>query len=63
MADGQILELTKNWRAEKDPEFKEFVNDLELSKKGRFNDVSKYGNKEQRKCWERNEIRKKFSHN
>ena len=44
-----MLELTKNWRAENDPEFKEFIDDLELSKHGKFNDVSKYGNKEQRK--------------
>jgi hypothetical protein len=49
IADGQMLELTKNWRAENDPEFKEFIDDLELSKHGKFNDVSKYGNKEQRK--------------
>ena len=53
LADGQMLELTRNFRAENDPEFKEFIDDLDLSKQGKFNDVSKYGNKECRKslCW------------
>jgi hypothetical protein len=30
IADGQMLEFKKNWRAENDPEFRAFIDDLEL---------------------------------
>ena len=49
LADGQMLHLTRNYRAEKDPEFKTFIEDLEKAKEGDKIDVTKYGNKEQRK--------------
>ena len=49
LADGQKLELIRNYRAENDPEFKTFIEDLEKAKKGDKIDVTKYGNKEQRK--------------
>ena len=30
LCDGQMLELTKNWRAENDPEFADFISDLRI---------------------------------
>ena len=34
LVDGQMLHLTRNYRAEKDPEFKTFIEDLEKAKEG-----------------------------
>jgi hypothetical protein len=49
ICDGQVLKLTKNWRAEACPEFASFIEDLNKIKKGHSIDFSKYGKKECRK--------------
>ena len=53
ICDGQILELTINYRAQNDPEFNEFITDLRLVKNGDKPNYKSYDNKECRKslCW------------
>ena len=53
ICDGQILELTTNWRAQNDPEFGEFIQDLRIVKDGDKPDYKTYGKIECRKslCW------------
>ena len=53
ICDGQMLELTTNWRAQNDPEFGEFIQDLRIVKDGGKPDYKTYGNTECRKslCW------------
>ena len=53
ICDGQILELTTNWRAQNDPVFGEFIHDLRLVKDGGKPDYTAYGKTECRKslCW------------
>ena len=40
ICDGQMLELTTNWRAQNDPEFGEFIQDLRIVKDGGHPDFS-----------------------
>ena len=42
ICDGQILELTYNWRAQNDPEFGEFIQDLRVAKNGGKPDFKTY---------------------
>jgi hypothetical protein len=53
LVDGQMLELLRNYRAENDPEFKIFIEDLMKIREGEKIDISTYGNKKCRKslCW------------
>lgn len=53
ICDGQILELTRNWRAENDVDFKEFITDLRIVKNGGKPDFKTYGTTECRRslCW------------
>jgi hypothetical protein len=53
ICDGQMLELTRNYRAENDVDFKEFITDLRIVKKGGKPDFKTYGTTECRKslCW------------
>ena len=53
ICDGQILELTRNYRAENDVDFAEFIADLRIIKNGGKPDFKTYGNVECRKslCW------------
>ncbi len=53
ICDGQMLELTINYRAQNDPEFAEFIKDLRVVKEGGKPTYKTYGNKECRKslCW------------
>ena len=48
-----MLELTRNYRAENDVDFAEFIADLRIIKKGGKPDFKKYSNTECRKslCW------------
>ncbi len=48
-----MLELTRNYRAENDVDFAEFITDLRIVKKGGKPDSKKYGTTECRKslCW------------
>ncbi len=52
ICDGQMLELTTNWRAQNDPEFAEFINDLRMVKEGGTPNY-KHNNNECKKslCW------------
>jgi hypothetical protein len=47
--DGHILELTTDWRAQNDPEFGEFIQDLRIVKNGDNPDYKTYGKTECRK--------------
>ncbi len=51
--DGQILELTTNYRAQNDPKFAEFIKDLRIVKEGGTPNYKTYDNEECRKslCW------------
>jgi hypothetical protein len=53
ICDGQMLELTRNYRAENDVDFAEFIADLRIIKNGGKPEFKKYGNEECRKslCW------------
>ena len=53
LADCQLLELTKNYRAINDPEYKVFLDDMMKIREGKTINFNKYGNKECRKsiCW------------
>jgi hypothetical protein len=53
VCDGQIMELTKNWRAEKCPEFKSLSDDWHKVRNGDKINFKNYGSKECRKslCW------------
>jgi tRNA A37 threonylcarbamoyladenosine biosynthesis protein TsaE len=53
ICDGQMLELTKNWRAENDSEFADFISDLRIVRNGGRPDFSTYNKTECRKslCW------------
>ena len=48
-----MLELTYNWRAQNDPEFGEFIQDLRVVKNGGKLNFNTYDNKECKKslCW------------
>ncbi len=45
ICDGNVLTLTKNWRAEACPQFKSFIDDLNKIKAGEDINFSTYGNK------------------
>lgn len=49
ICDGNIYMLTKNWRADSCPDFKNFIDDLNNVKKGHDIDLSNYRKKECRK--------------
>jgi hypothetical protein len=53
ICSSQMLELTRNYRAENDVDFAEFIADLRIIKKGGKPDFKKYSNTECRKslCW------------
>jgi hypothetical protein len=53
ICDGQMLELTRNYRAENDVDFAEFIADLRIIKNGGKPDFKTYGTTECRKslCW------------
>jgi hypothetical protein len=53
LADCQLLELTKNYRAIKDPEYKYFLDDMMKIREGKTINFNKYGKKDCRKsiCW------------
>jgi hypothetical protein len=53
ICDGQMLELTRNYRAENDVDFAEFIADLRIIKNGGKSDFKTYCNTECRKslCW------------
>jgi len=53
LADCQLLELTTNYRAIKDPEYKYFLSDMMKIREGKNINFNKYGKKECRKsiCW------------
>jgi GTPase SAR1 family protein len=53
LVDCQLLELTKNYRAMNDPEFKIFLNDMMTIREGGQINFNKYGKKDCRKsiCW------------
>ena len=53
ICDGQMLELTRNYRAENDVDFAEFITDLRIIKNGGKPDFKTYSNIECRKslCW------------
>jgi hypothetical protein len=53
LADCQLLELTKNYRAINDPEYKVFLDDMMKIREGKTINFNKYGKKECRKsiCW------------
>ena len=59
LVDCRLLELTKNYRAMNDPEFKNFLNDMMTIREGGQIKFNKYGKNECRKsiCWT-NRIRK-----
>ena len=63
ICDGQMLELTRNWRAENDVDFKEFITDLRIVKNGGKPDYRTYGTTECRKslCWT-NKTRKSINY-
>ena len=48
-----MLELTRNYKAENDVDFKEFITDLRIVKNGGKSDFKSYGTTECRKsfCW------------
>ncbi len=65
ICDGQIMELTKNWRAAECPEFKSFSDDLITVRNKQSIDFKAYGRKACRRslCWTnrtRNVINKKW---
>jgi energy-coupling factor transporter ATP-binding protein EcfA2 len=49
LCDYQVLTLTKNWRAEKDPDFKKFIDDLIKVRDGFKINYNEYGHNECRK--------------
>jgi hypothetical protein len=49
ICDGQMLELTRNYRAENDVDFAEFIADLRVIKNGGKPDFKTYNNTECRK--------------
>ena len=53
ICDGQMLELIRNYRAENDVDFAEFITDLRIIKNGGKPDFKTYSNIECRKslCW------------
>ena len=53
LVDCQMLELTRNWRAENDPKFADFISDLRIVRDGGKPNFSTYDNKECKKsiCW------------
>ena len=53
ICDGQMLELTQNYRAENDVDFKEFITDLKIVKYEGKPDFKTYGTTKCRKslCW------------
>jgi hypothetical protein len=53
ICDGQMLELTRNYRAENDVDFAEFIADLRIIKNGGKPNFKTYGTTECRKslCW------------
>ena len=53
ICDGQMLELTRNYRAENDVDFEEFIKDLRIIKNGGKPDFKTYNTTECRKslCW------------
>ena len=59
-----MLELTNNWRAQKDSEFAEFIKDLRIVKNGDKHNFKMYKNNECRKsiCWT-NRTRKLINNN
>ena len=63
ICDGQMLELTRNYRAENDVDFKEFITDLRIVKNGGKPDFKTYGKTECRKslCWT-NKTRKSINY-
>ena len=63
ICDGQMLELTRNYRAENDVDFAEFIADLRIIKNGGKPDFKTYGNEECRKslCWT-NKTRKSINY-
>jgi hypothetical protein len=63
ICSSQMLELTRNYRAENDVDFAEFIADLRIIKKGGKPDFKKYGNVECRKslCWT-NKTRKSINY-
>ena len=63
LCDGQMLELTRNYRAENDPVFKEFSDDLLIARNGGKPNFNKYGKTECRKslCWT-NKTRKEINY-
>ena len=56
ICDGQMLELTRNYRAENDVDFKEFITDLRIIKNGGKPDFKTYGKVECRKSLSSNSI-------
>jgi hypothetical protein len=63
ICDGQMLELTRNYRAENDVDFKEFITDLRIIKNGGKPDFKTYGTTKCRKslCWT-NKTRKSINY-
>jgi hypothetical protein len=53
MCDSQMIELARNFRAENDVDFKEFITDVRKVKNGDRLDLKTYGTTECRKslCW------------
>ncbi len=53
ICDGRMLELTRNYRAENDVDFAEFIADLRIKKNGGKPNFKTYGTAECRKslCW------------
>jgi hypothetical protein len=63
ICDGQMLELTRNYRAENDVDFAEFIADLRIIKNGGKPDFKTYRKTECRKslCWT-NKTRKSINY-